>query len=312
MPSIELVNLTKRFGKFTAVNNLSLKAEGSQCVGFLGPNGAGKTTTLKMLSDMIFPTTGECFINGISVQRERKRALSVSGLLIESPEIYPSLTPRKALKMVAELRGLPESEHEQRIKAVLEEVRMQDWSDEKIGKFSKGMKQRINIASALIHDPEVVILDEPTTGLDPRGMAEVRSIIRALKKEERLIFMSSHILSEVQEVCDRVGLVDRGKLLFYDSLSNVISKFSRSSSSITVSFSKQLSASDVEEISKLPSVEGVSQLDSFRLNIRFREGTDGQAGVVESIASMHLGLLTVTQAENALEEIYMQQISRGD
>src|SRR5271170_6304592 len=139
-PSIETRQLSKRFGDFTALDKLDLKLEGGKCVGFLGPNGAGKTTTLKMLTDMIFPSEGECFVNGISVQRERKRALDVAGVLIESPEIYPSLTPNQALEMVADLRNMSHAERKVRIPTVLAEVKMSDWADKRVGKFSKGMK----------------------------------------------------------------------------------------------------------------------------------------------------------------------------
>ncbi|MCI4333051.1 MAG: ABC transporter ATP-binding protein, partial [Thermoplasmata archaeon] len=193
-PSIEARGLTKRFGSFVALDSLNLKLEGAKCVGFLGPNGAGKTTTLKMLTDMIFPTSGECFLDGVSVQENRKRALETCGVLIESPEIYPSLTPYQALEMVADMRDMPVAEQKIRIPEALAEVKMGDWAHKKVGRFSKGMKQRINIASALVHDPQILLLDEPATGLDPRGMAEVRDIVRGLKKRNRLIFMSSHIL----------------------------------------------------------------------------------------------------------------------
>ncbi|MGI0155371.1 MAG: ABC transporter ATP-binding protein, partial [Thermoplasmata archaeon] len=215
-PSLEAVGLTKRFGTFTALDHLNLKVDGSKCMGFLGPNGAGKTTTLKMFTDLIFPNEGEAFINGISVQKDRKRALSSCGDLIETPEVYPSLSPREALEMSGALRGMRPEEIRVRTAMALEDVRMSEWANQKVGRFSKGMKQRINIAGALLSDPEVLILDEPSTGLDPRGMAEVRSIVRGLKKEHRLILMSSHILSEVVDVCDEVALLDHGKLLFTD------------------------------------------------------------------------------------------------
>ena len=166
-PSIETRDLTKHFGKFVALDNLDLQIEGAKCVGFLGPNGAGKTTTLKMLTDMIFPTRGECFIAGVSVQDSRKRALEACGVLIESPEIYPSLTPRQALEMVADLRNVPTAEQKIRIPAALDEVKMGDWADKKVGKFSKGMKQRVNIAAALVHDPQILLLDEPVDGAGP-------------------------------------------------------------------------------------------------------------------------------------------------
>src|SRR5437899_12071559 len=128
--------------------------------------------------------------------------------------------------MIADLRGIPRADRSKRIEAVVSEVKMEEWMDKKVGKFSKGMKQRINIAAALLSDPEVIMLDEPTTGLDPRGQSEVRDIVKDLKKKNRLVFMSSHLLNEVQEICDEVGMITHGKLSVYDTLSNVTKRFS--------------------------------------------------------------------------------------
>ena len=311
--SIRIVGLTKRFGSFVALDKLNLTLEGAKCVGFLGPNGAGKTTTLKLLTDMIFPTEGECSINGISVQKNRKRALADAGVLIENPEIYPSLTPNEALGMVADLRGVPARDRADRIRTVLGEVKMSDWANQKVGRFSKGMKQRINIAAALVHDPQVVILDEPSTGLDPRGMAEVRTIVRDLKKSDRLIFMSSHILSEVTEICDEVALIDHGKLLFYDTLNNVTARFTDGQGSVDAVFARPVPA-DVgsNTIPTFPGVTGVMALGPDRLRIKFQGGRAAQEKLVESLAGLHLGLISLTESESALEEVYLSKISRGD
>jgi ABC-2 type transport system ATP-binding protein len=312
-PSIEAAGLTKRFGSFTALNSLNLKIAGTKCVGFLGPNGAGKTTTLKLLTDMIFPTAGHASINGISVQEDRKTALSDAGVLIESPEIYPSLTPNEALEMVADLRGVPAAERRNRIRTVLAEVKMTDWADQKVGRMSKGMKQRINIAATLVHDPAVLLLDEPSTGLDPRGMAEVRSIVRDLKKSQRLIFMSSHILSEVVDVCDEVALIDKGHLLFYDTLENVTSRFAKGHSTVDVLFARPIAA-DVatRQLGSLPGVANVNPLDPKRVRLQFTGGLDAQEKLLEALIGLHIGVVSVSESESALEEIYLSQISRGD
>jgi len=312
-PGIETHDLTKAFGRFTALDSLNLRIDGTKCVGFLGPNGAGKTTTLKLLTDMIFPTRGGCSINGISVQDDRKGALANAGVLIESPEIYPSLTPNEALGMVADLRGVPEAERRDRIRTVLGEVKMAEWADQKVGRFSKGMKQRINIAAALVHDPDVLLLDEPSTGLDPRGMAEVRAIVRDLKKSRRLIFMSSHILREVVDVCDEVALIDKGKLLFYDTLENVTSRFSDGHSSIDVTLARPVPPEVAsQKFGSLPGVASVDQLDPKRLRLRFTGGIDGQERLLEALVGLHLGVISVAESESALEEIYLSQIARGD
>jgi ABC-2 type transport system ATP-binding protein len=312
-PSIETADLTKSFGRFTAVDSLNLKIQGTKCVGFLGPNGAGKTTTLKLLADMIFPTRGGCWLNGVSVKADRKRALADAGVLIESPEIYPSLTPNEALEMVADLRGVPAAARRDRIRAVLADVKMEAWADEKVGRFSKGMKQRINIAAALVHDPAVLLLDEPSTGLDPRGMAEVRSIVRNLKQSRRLIFMSSHILSEVVDVCDEVALIDRGRLLFYDTLENVTSRFADGHASVDVALARPVEPAFVAtKVAALPGVARCDQLDPKRLRIRFAGGIAAQERLLEELVALRIGIVSLSESESALEEVYLSQISRGD
>jgi ABC-2 type transport system ATP-binding protein len=311
-PAIETRSLRKSFGKVLALDTLDLALEGSKCVGFLGPNGAGKTTTLKLLTDMIFPTSGECFLSGLSVQADRKRALANVGALIESPEIYPSLTPREVLRGIADIRGIPREEWQERIESVLADVRMTEWRDQRIGRFSKGMKQRINIASALLHDPEVVLLDEPSTGLDPRGMAEVRAIVRNLKKDHRLVFMSSHILSEVAEVCDEIALLDRGKLVLHDSLDNVIRRFADGRSSIDVSLARPLDSPEVSErVASIPGVESCVQRDARHLRLQFTGGIAAQERILESLVGLRIGVLSISEPENALEGIYLDQVSEA-
>ncbi len=312
-PSLEARGLTRRFGSFVAVDNLSLAIDGPKCVGFLGPNGAGKTTTLKMFTDLIFPSAGEAFINGISVQRTRKEALSSCGTLIESPEIYPSLTPREALEMVGSLRGLSAAEIRARTDLVLEEVKMTEWADRKVGRFSKGMKQRINIAASLLSDPEVVLLDEPSSGLDPRGMAEVRSIIKGLKKGHRLIFMSSHILSEVIDVCDEVALVDHGKLRFYDTLANVNARLGSGATSVDLGFVGPVSDADLAaRVAAVPGVTAVSRIDPQRATAMIAGGPAAQAQVLARLAADGLGLVSFQPSRSALEEIYLREIAQGD
>ena len=312
-PSLEARGLTKRFGSFTALDQLNLKVEGAKCVGFLGPNGAGKTTTLKMFTDLIFPSEGEAFINGVSVQHDRKRALAECGDLIESPEVYPSLTPREALEMNGALRGMRSDEIVARTREVLEEVKMTEWIDQKVGRFSKGMKQRINIAAALLSDPEVVILDEPSTGLDPRGMAEVRNIVRGLKKGHRLIFMSSHILSEVVDVCDEVALLNRGKLLFSDTLANVAGRLGAGVREVEAEFSKPLDDATLSaQVASLPEVAGWTRSDPTRITLQVKGGPVEQARLLESLAAMHIGLLSFRESRSALEEVYLREISVGD
>jgi ABC-2 type transport system ATP-binding protein len=308
-PSIEAVNLSKVYGSFTALSNLNLKIEGSKCVGFLGPNGAGKTTTLKIFTDLIKASSGEAFINGANVHTHKKAALASVGTVIETPEIYPSLTPREALGMVAELRGVPHAERRKRIEEVVVEVGMSEWMDKRVGKFSKGMKQRICIASALLSDPRIVLLDEPTTGLDPRGMSEVRTIVKSLKNKDRLIFMSSHILSEVSDVCDEVAMIDHGKLLVYDTLHNVTSKFSGGENIVDVGLVRPVQAGVVDgPVAKLPGVVSVERVDDKRLRIHCSGGPDVQEKILAALVGINIGVVSFQPTSSALEETYLNLI----
>ncbi len=307
-PSIEIVNLSKTYGSFTAVSNLSLKIEGSKCVGFLGPNGAGKTTTLKMLTDLIRPSSGQANINGSNVHTNKKSALESVGTLIETPEIYPSLTPREALTMVAEIRGVPRAERKKKVEDVVEEVKMSEWIDKRTGKFSKGMKQRIDIASALLHDPSVLLLDEPSTGLDPRGMSEVRSIVKSLKGQHRLIFMSSHILSEVADVCDEVAMIDHGKLLVYDTLPNVTAKFSGDVGIVEVGLLKPLDPNISASIQKISGVVSADRLDDRNIRIKFSGGLDVQASILSDLLKQNVQVLSYRPSASALEDVYLNLI----
>ena len=310
-PTIEAVNLSKKFGAFTAVSNLNLKIEGSKCVGFLGPNGAGKTTTLKMFTDLIRPNSGQALINGINVHTHKKAALASVASLIETPEIYPSLTPREALSMIAEIRGVPAAEIKKRIEESIAEVFMSEWIDKRVGRFSKGMKQRICIASTLLSDPSILLLDEPSTGLDPRGMSEVRDIVKSLKSKKRLIFMSSHLLSEVSEVCDEVAMIDHGKLLVYDTISNVTSKFSGGANVVEVGLQRPIDPQIVtKDITKISGVISAEQIDQKNMRIRFSGGLDTQEMLLTRLVSMNLGVISYKTSGSELEDVYLNLIKQ--
>ena len=310
-PTIEAVDLSKRYGTFFALSNLNLKIEGSKCVGFLGPNGAGKTTTLKIFTDLIFRSSGKALINGVDVHENKKKALATTAALVETPEIYPALTPKEALMMIGKHRGVPADIRKKKIEEALHEVRMEEWGDKRVGKFSKGMKQRIGIASTLLSDPEILLLDEPTSGLDPRGMSEVRDIIENLKKHKKLIFMSSHLLPEVMDVCDEIAIIDHGKLLVYDTLEKVTSKFSGNAKNavIEIGFSRQIDDSVlIRKIESMLGVVSLEQRDPATIRIIIEGGVETQERLQSELVMMKIGMISFRPSTSVLEEVYLNLI----
>jgi ABC-2 type transport system ATP-binding protein len=222
--SIVIENLTKYYGKFLALDSLSLRVEENENLGLLGPNGAGKSTTLKILCGLIRSSSGTAFIDGVNVAEKPVEALSRIGAIVETPEFYSYLTPEETLMYLGRIRGMKGDMLKKRIKEVIELVRLEDWGKVRIEKFSRGMKQRLGLAQALLHDPPVLILDEPGLGLDPRGVVEFRGIIEEVGKE-KTVFFASHQLTEVTQVCNQVAIIDHGKLLAYDSIAQLEAKY---------------------------------------------------------------------------------------
>lgn len=221
---IVIENLTKYYNKFLALDNLSLRVAENENVGLLGPNGAGKSTTLKILCGLLRASSGTAYIDGASVAEKPEQALSKIGAIVETPEFYPFLTPEETLGYLGRLRGMRGDELKRRIKEVIQLVRLEDWGKVKIEKFSRGMKQRLGLAQTLLHDPPVLILDEPALGLDPRGVVEFREIIEGVGKE-KTVFFASHQLVEVTQICNQVAIIDHGRLLAYDSIAALEKKY---------------------------------------------------------------------------------------
>jgi ABC-2 type transport system ATP-binding protein len=218
--AVQTDGLSKHFKKRVAVDTLSLEVQQGEVFGFLGPNGAGKTTTIAMLLALVKPTSGRALVMGHDVQHEPVAALRRVGAMIEAPAFYPYLSGRDNLRVLARADGLPNS----RIQEVLGIVELEQRARDKVRTYSQGMKQRLAIAAALLADPEVIILDEPTNGLDPAGTVEVRDLIRSLAAGGRTIFLSSHLLHEVEQVCQRVAIIKEGRLLAQDSVKELLAR----------------------------------------------------------------------------------------
>lgn len=303
--AIVIEDLRKTYGPFVALNDLSFTVESGVCVGYLGPNGAGKTTTIKILTHLLRATSGRAYLNGADIVENPKRALEYVGAVVETPEFYPQLTPNECLSYIGHIRGMNTEAIQERSQAVLEEVKLSDWADQRTGKFSKGMKQRLAIAQALLHEPNILILDEPTTGLDPRGMYEVREIVRQLKTTEITILMSSHLLNEVQEVCDRVAIIDKGTLLAYDTVEN-LSVMKENSVSITTL--EPITPDKFRALKALRNVSSVKRVETFELILNFKGGAKEQAQLLEDVIASGVEVVSFKPAKSIIEEIYLRLI----
>jgi ABC-2 type transport system ATP-binding protein len=302
-------NLSKSYSGFTALDRLNLKVTQNTCVGYLGPNGSGKSTTIKILTGLLSPTSGKAYLSGFDITKETRKAMQNVGAVVETPEFYPYLNPKEILEYFGKLRGMSKNDISSRTKETLELVRLSEWSTKKVHKFSKGMKQRLAIAAALLHDPSIIIVDEVTSGLDPRGMIEVRDIIKSLKKNDKTIFMSSHLLGETQEICDKVALIDKGKLLRVEDVSNIgnLSKNSR----IQIDLVELPSKSQISSITNLPGVVDVKHELTLSLIVTFSGGLSARADLLEQLQEHGLRIVTFKQLDSDLESLYLDLVSQS-
>ena len=215
---IQLRELTKKFGDVTAVDSLSLEIKGGEFFGFLGPNGAGTTTTIKMMVGLFAPTSGSTSIGGFDVQRNPREAKMVTGYIPDQPFLYEKLTGREFLYFKGGLYGMEKKTLRTRIEESIERFELREWVDKRSEDYSQGMRQRLLIAATLLHDPKVIIIDELIVGLDPRSARIVKDSLREKVSEGVAIFMSTHSLPTAEEVCDRIGIIHHGKLIFLDTL----------------------------------------------------------------------------------------------
>ena len=220
---IKFENLTKYYGNFLSVSSLNMEIKKGEIIGFLGPNGAGKTTTMKMMAHILKPSSGAIYYQKDGefhklTSRSKDYLLQNVGFLVENPSFYGNVTPRQLLTYFAKLKGYPKEQIPKRVEEVVSMVKMDDWIEKKIGTFSKGMKEKIGIISAIVHDPDIIILDEPQTGLDPKARVDIRNFILELKKMGKTIFFSSHLLYEVSEVADKIAIITSGRIIAFDTM----------------------------------------------------------------------------------------------
>ena len=218
---IETFNLTKNYGKLCAVNSLKLQVDSGEIFGFLGPNGAGKTTTINMLTGLIRPTSGTATLAGYDIQEQSLQAKAIIGLMPDTPQLYEALTGKQFVRMIADLYEVPPRQAEKEMGTLLELLELADAADDQIKGYSYGMQKKILLISVLIHHPQILFLDEPTSGLDPRSARTVREIMRERCEQGCTVFMTTHILEIAERICDRVGIITKGRLIAVGTLSDL-------------------------------------------------------------------------------------------
>lgn len=307
---IEVTNLTKKYGNHTAVDNLSFHMEKGRIYGFLGPNGAGKSTTMNMLTGYLAPSEGTVLINGRDIQKEPEEAKSSIGYLPEQPPVYMDMTVLEYLTFVAELKKIPRKDRTAEIESVMGMTFIDDMRGRLIKNLSKGYRQRVGLAQAILGNPEVIILDEPTVGLDPKQIIEIRDLIRKLG-ENHTIILSSHILSEVSAVCDHILIISHGKLVASDSPEG-LQKLMGSSGELelVVKGGEEAVIATLEEVPGVEllekvDVEGLSE-SCVKVRMISANDVDIREDVFYALAQSRLPIMEMHYAEKSLEDIFLE------
>ena len=302
-PALQIMNVTKTFGKKTAVDNVSFDLFPGEVFGFLGPNGAGKTTIIKMIMGFFRPNEGTIIINGFNRRTHYEAAMSSIGGIVENPEMYNTLSARLNLQMYARLH---DGVTKERIDEVLELVGLSDRADEPIKKYSLGMKQRIGLAQALLHKPKVLILDEPTNGLDPAGIHLLRDILTHCAHEEGVaVMVSSHLLSEIQLMCDRIGIINHGKLLQICSIEDFVNQ----AQSASVYRIKTSNPAKAKEILSEKYNNKITNVNDDTLDIEIEEEQINEC--VRTLVASGSDILGVQKLESSLEEAFLEITGGG-
>lgn len=308
MAIVEVSHLTKKYGKHTALEDISFCVEEGQIYGFLGPNGAGKSTTMNIMTGYLAATDGEVLISGHDIMREPEEAKRHIGYLPEVPPVYPDMSVSEYLKFAAELKGIPKADRKQKIAEVMELTRVSEVSERLIKNLSKGYRQRVGLAQAVLGEPDVIILDEPMNGLDPRQIIEMRDLIKDLGRRHTVI-LSSHILSEISAVCDHIMIISGGKLVASDSAEGLQGRL-RSSFVLeaVVKASMEQLQSVLDTIENVVSVEQKqSQMpDCVEVSIRTKNHEDIREKLSMKLYENKLPIMGMNLQEHSLEEIFLE------
>ena len=303
---IEVQHLTKRYGPVTAVEDVTFRVERGESFGFLGPNGAGKTTTMRILTGYIPATAGKAIVAGFDVFEQPIEAKRRTGYLPETPPLYPDMTVAEYLGFVAKIKGVPADQRRQRIIGVMERTRIDDMAQRLCSKLSKGYRQRVGLAQAIIHNPEVLILDEPTAGLDPKQIIETRELIKELAGDHTIV-LSTHILPEVAQTCQRVVIINKGHVVALDTPDNLTARLRGSETMYLQVDSRGLDASSA--LQRVAGVARVAEADRrdglLGYEVEGERGRDIRRDLARTVVNNGWGLLELRPMRMSLEEIFL-------
>lgn len=311
---IEVKHVTKKYGNFTAVDDINFTIKNDEIVGFLGPNGAGKSTTMNMITGYIEPTSGKIIVNDYDISKDPKKVKRQIGYMPESTPLYNDLTVREFVNYMADLKYVKRKEKKEKVDKVLKDVGLTDVQKKLIRNLSRGYKQRVSMAGALIGDPKVLILDEPTVGLDPKQITEIRDLIRKLGKNHTVI-LSSHILSEVSQICEKVIIINKGKVLAVDTPSNLEEKFEEENRIfVTVEDEKNKIDKVAKKIKNLKSIEFIKNKNdgTKQYELIADKSTDLRKEIFNLFPKNDINILELKKSEITLEDAFLKLISQKE
>lgn len=306
MSVIQIENLVKKYGANLAVDGLNLNIEGGKVYGFLGPNGAGKSTTMNVITGYIGATSGTVKVNGFDILKDSKKAKASVGYLPEQPPLYNEMTVKEYLKFVAELKGIPKKDRQDAINAAVEKTGITEVFERLIRNLSKGYKQRVGIAQAIVGMPEIIILDEPTVGLDPKQIVEIRDLIKTLG-EDHTVILSSHLLPEVSEVCDYIYVISQGKLVAEGTESELSQNIAKENIlEVTIQGDKAVVETLVDDMVSVKDFSVEETDEGVILTVRTEEDTDIRSGLFAICASKGLPIVGMNYQQSSLEDVFLE------
>lgn len=311
---IEVKNVTKKYGNFKAVDNISFKINEGEIVGLLGPNGAGKSTTMNMITGYIEPTEGEININGYDISKKPRKAKSQIGYMPEGVPLYSDLTVKEFVTYMAELKGVDRKTRKEKVEKIIEQTGLKDVENKLTRNLSRGYKQRVSMAGALVGEPKILILDEPTVGLDPRQITEIRELIKELGKTHTVI-LSSHILSEVSQICNKVIIINKGKIVAVDTPENLEKKVEEKNTTYVIVEDPEDKMKDIQ--TKIPEIKQVKLVKenedgTKQYELDSDKDVDLRKILFNEFAKENITIFEMKNADSTLEEAFMKLIEGGN